>query len=197
VKSLNELKQSLHPKKFRKKGQVFIEYIIVFPIMVFSFIFFCGLSLYGYDIITTNILSEKIGDTVIQETRGNPKTLKEIDPEEKLIMKKIIAGQILDSYVSPFTKLRYDENFQKVDEQTILDSIVMEDPALCKAKMEQKQRVICIESISLTDNETIKEEIKVEIYAPFNSFHFVDQFIDGMNSNNTTIRELGRTNNFW
>lgn len=196
MKSLQPFKQSLSLKSFRKQGSLFIEYIIVLPIMILSLVFFCGIALFFYDGITTNILTNQISKTVIQETRGNPKAFNEIDPEEKEIIKQIVAEQVLDSYVSPFAELRY-ENGRKVSSDVILHSMIIDDPADCKEKINQKQRVICIEGVSLTNDDTVKEEIKVEIFAPYHTFPFVNQFIDYIHSTNTTLRELGRTNNFW
>ena len=163
-------------KKFRKKGQLFIEYILVLPLMIISLWLILQLIIYVYANNQVDDATDAGATLVSQELRGSTDKL-DIIPNRNQIIGDLYVR--LDQSLSNngfilFSKDRNDNSLTLSD----FDQFI-EDDAACQASMEDvnKKRVLCVSTETVTVNGRNIDQIVVRVKVPF---RIIGNFIPGI-----------------
>lgn len=172
--------------KFRKKGSVFIEYLVVLPIFMLMLWTISQLILYSISSSTAHEAALYGSDIVATEMRGTTKHLNQLDPT--------IEQGILDAFnnktskvlqFNKFLLLYTDINGNLLSNTDIKNMTIIEDETACSTAIADTTvtRVICIYTKGIISDPSDPlanrnhEQIVVKLKMPFK---IVGDFIPGL-----------------
>lgn len=171
-------------KKFRKKGSVIIEYLVVLPIFMMMLWAITQLILYSISSSTAHEAAMYGAEIVATEMRGTEQKLSELSPAARSdIIQKFHdkASRIIQ--FNRFLLLYNEEGGERLSDQAIASMTLIEDEEGClnAIKDAERRRVICIYTKGLgsspTNVERDHEQIIVKVKMPF---QLIGEFIPGI-----------------
>lgn len=180
--------------KFRKKGSVIVEYLVVLPVFMLMLWTITQLILYSISSSTAHEAAMYGAEVVAKELRGSEKKITELDAT----MKANVLAKFHDkaSKVVQFNKflLLYNNTDGSVLSSTDIENMtILENEASCLAAIQDTnvKRVICIYTKGLGTSATNvardHKQIIVKIKMPFK---VIGQFIPGI-QDKTVIHASG------
>lgn len=185
--------------KFRKKGSVIIEYLIVFPIFMLMLWIITQIILYSISSSTAHEAAMYGAEVVSTELRGSDKRLDELDAT---IRSNVLAKfHEKTSKVAQFNKflLLYNTEDGSSRSNAQIDSFtILENETSCRTALDDpaREQVICIYTKGLgtspSNQSRDHQQTVVKLKMPFK---IVGQFIPGMDtvsvySSGTHAREV-------
>lgn len=153
--------------KFRKKGQLFIEYIIVFPFMIMSVWLVLQLIVYVYANIQVNSAAGGGADIVAQQLRGTETKITSLSNSEQIIddLYTRLEQSIGSNGFILFSRDSDDNNVSQGD-----FTIVIEDEGSCQSTIDSADalRVICVHTKTVQVGSRNHDQIQVRVKVPFN-----------------------------
>lgn len=162
--------------KFRKKGQLFIEYIIVLPLMIISLWLILQLIVYVYANNQVDHAADSGASLVSQEMRGTKGTLTSVANTDEIVDDLYVRldqslqnnGFILFSKDSEDNALSLDSYTKYIETETDCNTGLQDA---------SKTRVICVFTKSVTVGGRNSDQLIVRVKVPFK---IMGNFIPGL-----------------
>ncbi|WP_456363847.1 TadE/TadG family type IV pilus assembly protein [Priestia aryabhattai] len=162
--------------KFRKKGQIFIEYIIVLPLMIISLWLILQLIIYVYANNQVDHAADAGASIVAEELRGTTDKLDTMSNQGQIIDDLYVRlDQSLNN--NGFVLFKKDSN----DNDLTLNDFnkYIEDETNCQAALQDNNnvRTLCVFTKSVTVNGRNHEQMIVRVKVPFK---VIGNFVPGL-----------------
>ncbi|MGF7535665.1 TadE family protein [Bacillus mexicanus] len=163
-------------KKFRKKGQVFIEYIIVLPLMIISLWLILQLIVYVYANNQVDHAADAGASIVAQELRGTESKLTALSNK----------AEIIDDLYSRLNQSLSNNGFVLFSTDSNNNSLTLsnfnqyiENKQNCNTALQDNsvKRVLCVYTESITVSGRSHDEIIVRVKVPFK---IIGNFVPGL-----------------
>lgn len=164
-------------KKFRKKGQIFIEYIIVLPLMIISLWLILQLIVYVYANNQVDHAADSGALLVAQELRGTTSKIDSMSNKDEIIDDLFIRlDQSLNN--NGFVLFKKDSNDNDL---TLANyNVYIEGGGTnCQTALQSdsNKRVLCAFTQSITVNGKSHDQIIVRVKVPFK---VIGNFVPGL-----------------
>lgn len=162
--------------KFRKKGQIFIEYIIVLPLMIISLWLILQLIVYVYANNQVDHAADSGALLVSQELRGTDEKLN-IMSNQNQIMDDLYLRLNQSLSNNGFVLFDRDRNDNDLTIQNF--KRIIEDEEACKTALQDtnKQRVLCAYTKSIDVGGRGHDQMIVRVKVPF---RIIGNFVPGI-----------------
>ncbi|WP_088362457.1 TadE/TadG family type IV pilus assembly protein [Bacillus cereus] len=153
-------------KRFRKEGQLFIQYLIVLPLMIITLWLMLQLIVYVYANNQVDNAADNGALIVARELRGTTDKINVLSTKDQ-VMNNLIIGLKQDVDNNGFILFSKDYDNNDIDKSGY--SLMIENEAGCKTALQDnsKQRVICAYTNSITSNGKSHDQITVRVKVPF------------------------------
>ncbi|NGY89016.1 pilus assembly protein [Bacillus megaterium] len=162
--------------KFRKKGQIFIEYLIVLPLMIISLWLILQLIIYVYANNQVDHATDAGASIVAEELRGTTATLDTMSNKAEIIDDLYVRlNQSLNNNGFVLFNKDYDGNNLTLDNF----NKYIEDEANCQSALQDvnNTRTLCVFTKSVTVNGRNHEQMIVRVKVPF---MIIGNFVPGL-----------------
>lgn len=201
--------------KTRKKGNAFLEFIIVLPVFLFMGWAIMQIVFFLQTQSTAHEASMEASRLAAMEIRGNTKdSLADLSADKKLVIRTKVYHFVRESvkFNGLFLLLRDDNGALysdiadptsiPADAQTALNEIVIIDGDgnsvdQCKSEMTSKKRVICMYLSKTTASGHTQEQVVVNVKGPFKvmgSWMKLDGRFYGHSMGTSEVEKSGRFN---